>query len=378
LAEDGRKMSKSLKNYPDLEPTLDTYGADALRYMLSASPATHAEEVRFSETALDEVNKKVFNRLENVYSFYNLYSNDCPDCAVSVPESNHVLDRWILARLNETQTAIEKNLDAFVIDKATRSIGDFVDDLSTWYLRRSRDRFKSDDQKDKILAIQTTQYVLTCLAKIIAPVVPVVAEHLYLRVRNKNIDNAESVHLVDWPEAKNVDQELINGMIQTRKVIESGLALRSKAGIKARQPLQSFTYPAPEFNLSPELEEIVLDEMNVKEIKQGPEIELDTHLTPDLVLEGVKRDILRSVQDQRKERNLNPGEPISLEVYTTNREMTEKVFIGFSELTKKASVSHITFIGCKSNDTVFEKEKFEIAPDVFVACHIISTTQKHM
>ncbi len=377
LAEDGRKMSKSLKNYPDLEPTVDKYGADALRYMLAASPATHAEEVLFSEKSLDEVNKKVFNRLENVYSFYQMYSVDCPTCAVRAPESTHVLDRWILSRLNETQTTIEKSLDSFAIDKATRSIGDFVDDLSTWYLRRSRDRFKSENKEDALSAIQTTQYVLVTFSKIIAPIVPFVAEHMYLRVRDPKIDTAVSVHLSEWPVCGTVDTSLIEGMQKTRKIIEAGLALRSKAGIKARQPLQSFTYTT-EHELNAQLEEIIQDEMNVKEVKKGAEILLDTQITPALLVEGVWRDVLRSIQDKRKEMGLNPGDGIHLEISTTNPEKAESAFIGFSDLVKKASVTHVVFTKVEQDNEVFSKESFELEPGVLISCHITSTTQKHI
>jgi isoleucyl-tRNA synthetase len=380
LAEDGRKMSKSLKNYPEAEPTIDLYGADSLRYMLAASPATHGEEVLFSEKALDEVNKKVFNRLENVYSFYDMYrgGDDCNCAAVVEPESTHVLDLWVLARLAETKETIEKGFETLQIDKATRSIGDFVDDLSTWYLRRSRDRFKSDDLKDKNNAIQTTQYVLVTFAKLMAPIVPFMAEYMYLRTRDAKIDEAESVHLTEWPVLKAHRAELIEGMVKTRKIIESGLALRSKSGIKARQPLASFTYAADEHELSPELEEIVLDEMNVKKIVRGTEIALDTEITEDLKLEGVLRDITRSVQEKRKEQDLNPSDEIEIEVFTNDTAVAEKAIGGYSELAKKASIVKFTFTEVAPDSEKFTTEKFEISTGVFASCLITSTKQKHM
>ncbi len=378
LAEDGRKMSKSLKNYPDLEPTLDTYGADALRYMLAGSPATHAEEVLFSEKALDEVNKKIFNRLENVFSFYDMYTTLGEVHGVVYPSSTHALDVWILNRLAETKVSIEKGLDSFVIDKATRSIGDFVDDLSTWYLRRSRDRFKSDAVDDRRMAIETTQFVLTTTAKIIAPITPFFAEYLYLRVKDTSVDTAESVHLSGWPMLPVVDSNIIESMAKTRKVIEIGLAERSKSGIKARQPLESFTYPSSEYNLSSELEEIVKDELNVKRIVKGNTMVLDTVVTEELKTEGVLRDILRSIQEQRKELNLNPQDDISLTVKSTDIQYAEKILSGYTDLSKKASVASMKFEQVLSEGDLLATHKFKFPNNTLLSCHITSTKQGHI
>lgn len=378
LAEDGRKMSKSLKNYPDLEPTLDQYGADALRYMLAASPATHAEEVLFSEKALDEVNKKIFNRLENVFSFYDMYTSQGEVTGVIYPTSTHVLDRWILSRLAETKVSIEKGLDSFMVDKATRSIGEFVDDLSTWYLRRSRDRFKSEDVEDRKHAIETTQFVLVTIAKIIAPITPFFAEYLYLRVKDSAVDATQSVHLSNWPVLKAVDIQIVESMEKTRKVIEIGLSHRAKSGIKARQPLQSFTYPSAEYDLSAEFEEIVKDEMNVKQVLQGTEMVLDTVVTEELKLEGVLRDVLRAVQEQRKEQNLNPQDEIVLSVFATDASYAEKILSGYVDLSKKASISHMQFEQVEATHETLAQVKFELPNGVLISCHITSTKQGHM
>lgn len=378
LAEDGRKMSKSLKNYPDLEPTIDQYGADALRYMLASSPATHAEEVLFSEKSLDEVNKKIFNKLDNVYSFYAMYPVDGGVSALPYPSSTHVLDVWVLSRLAETKQKVENGFDSFTIDKATRSISDFIDDLSTWYVRRSRDRFKSDDMKDRVDAIQTTQYVLVNLSKILAPVAPFFAEYMYLRVRGPQIDPQASVHLTNWPDMPEVDGSCIESMQKTRAVIEAGLALRAKAGIKSRQPLSSFTYAASDFELKADFEEIVKDELNVKQVLRGTEISLDTVVTDELKQEGVLRDILRSIQEKRKEADLNPSDEIELMVHTTNTEVTEPIFVGYTDFAKKASVVSMKFVQVSSDDAMFETEKFELVPTVYISCLITSTKQKHM
>jgi isoleucyl-tRNA synthetase len=356
LAEDGRKMSKSLRNYPDMEPTFNKYGVDPLRYFIASSSATHSEEVLFSEKALDEINKKIFNRLENVYSFYVLYADNVPmgennagqlKTPDSVPHSDNVLDTWIVARLASLKNEIEKGLDSYQIDKAARPIADIVDDLSTWYLRRSRDRFKGDDAKDKEQAMQTTRFALLTLSKLIAPFVPFMAEHMYQSIRSEIVRISatsavlmpESVHLTEWPSLPAVDHGTLDAMKVARKLVETGLAMRSKSGIKVRQPLASFTYTHEDASsetgveLTEEFLQIIKEELNVKEVKKGTELALDTNLTVELKEEGVVRDVIRSVQEARKNAGLVPSDFIvltvsataeTLEILKKNEEMLKK------------------------------------------------------
>ena len=189
LAEDGRKMSKSLNNYPDIMYLVDKYGADSLRYYLMSSPAVKAEDLNFSEKGVDEVYKKIILKLGNVLSFYNLFKNN--DAKLH-NKSEKILDKWILIRLNNLQKEITESLDVYKIDSATRPILDFIDDLSTWYIRRSRDRFKSENIEDKNNALTTTHFVLLELAKI-WPIYAFLAEDIFQSLRAK--DNKESVHL---------------------------------------------------------------------------------------------------------------------------------------------------------------------------------------
>jgi isoleucyl-tRNA synthetase len=351
LAEDGRKMSKSLKNYPDIEPTLDKYGADSLRFMLASSPATHAEEVAFSEKALDEVNKKIFNRLENVYSFYKMYSGDVKVSAYTDedPESENVLDKWVLSRLSELKDEIEKNLDMYQIDKATRPISLFVDDVSTWYLRRSRDRFKGDNEVDKKQAIETTRFVLVTLSKLLAPFVPFMAEHMYQNIRNSMIESCEldanrlgkndeplmplSVHLCDWPSLSIPNESILISMDNVRSLVESGLAMRSSAGIKVRQPLASFTYDKKLHSFDQSFESIIAEELNVKKVSSGDENNLDVNLTEDLREEGLVRDIIRAVQESRKNAGLNPQNFIELKI--SSDDATQAIVEKYQEMIKK-------------------------------------------
>ena len=332
LAEDGRKMSKSLRNYPDMEPTFNKYGVDPLRYFIASSSVVHSEEVLFSEKILDEINKKIFNRLENVYSFYVLYAEHVPveegTTPDSVPHSDNVLDKWIVARLSQLKSDIEKGLDAYQIDKAARPIADIVDDLSTWYLRRSRDRFKGDDIKDKEQAMQTTRFALLTLSRLVAPFIPFMAEHMYQNVRNEiaRVSSTSailmplSVHLTDWPTLPMVDHTIIDSMITSRKLVEAGLAIRSKSGVKVRQPLASFTYTDEFTNsesgilLSEDFLQIIKEELNVKEVKKGTELALDTNLTTELKEEGIVRDVIRGAQEARKNAGLVPSDDSVLSV----------------------------------------------------------------
>ena len=347
LAEDGRKMSKSLKNYPDLMPVVEKYGADSLRYFFMASPAVRGEEVAFSEKALDEVNKKLFNRLENVYTFYKTYADAKSGIENDNGESKNILDRWIVSRLNALLKDVTVHLDLYQLDKAARPIADFIDDLSTWYLRRSRERFKGDDVADKNAALATTKHVLLELSKIMAPFTPFIAEDMYQRMAN--LSKCESVHLDEWSEVGSVDERLIEEMVFARKLVETGLGLRAKAGIKVRQPLASFTYGKEEvekteygnenkiITIRPELQRIVADELNVKSVIEGGlgvTTLLDTVITPELKNEGVVREFTRGVQEIRKEMGLAVTDVISLALSTD--EETKELIISYKETVMKA------------------------------------------
>jgi isoleucyl-tRNA synthetase len=305
LAEDGRKMSKKLKNYPDPMELVEKFGADALRYYLLSSAVIRGEDLRFSERGVEEVSKKILMRLDNVRSFYELYAADgahlqsgwAPSAAV------HVLDRWILSRLNQVIADSTAGYESYQLDNATRPLAEFVDDLSTWYLRRSRERFKSDGD-DKEQALATLRYALYVVSHLMAPVMPFFAEHLFLSVREEN--DFESVHLCEWPKAGAVDTELIEDMKQTRKLASLGLQARERAGIKLRQPLA--TLKAKKLPASAELREVLTDELNIKEVVEDTtmqeEVWLDTALTPQLKEEGMVRDVVRRIQDWRKQEKM--------------------------------------------------------------------------
>ncbi len=301
LAEDGQKMSKRLKNYPELVPTVEKYGADAIRYYLLASPLMRANDLNFSEKGVGEVASKVIGRLLNVLSFYELYRADTKEAAAS---SRNPLDRWILSRLSQVIREVEEGMESYELDKATRPLALFVDDLSTWYLRRSRDRFK-EGSTDAAEALLTTRTVLETFARTCAPFIPFTAEYVYLRVKGQ--DSPESVHLAEWPQAGTPDEKLIMDMNEVREVVSLGLEKRQKANIKVRQPLARAMTKS---KVATEYADLVRDELNVKEVVFKPGmselIDLDTEVTEALRDEGELRDLIREVQDLRKKAGLNP------------------------------------------------------------------------
>ncbi len=322
LAENGAKMSKRLKNYPDPLEVAAKYGADALRYYLLSSPVVRGEEVRFSERGVDEVAKKIFNRLDNVLQFYILYAKNEKRKTQSSKlqfKSQNVLDRWILARLNQLITEVTEALERYEIDKAARPLGDFVDDLSTWYLRRSRERIKGEALEDKEAALASFGFVLLELSKVLAPFAPFFAEYLYKAVGGEK----ESVHLEEWPEEsvrrKAQSEKIVEEMQEVRKIVSQALEARAKANIKVRQPLQKLKTKSEKLKDSTrELFKLIEEEINVKEVVFDPtlstEVELDTTVTPELKDEGQFRELVRFVQEMRKTSGLQAGEIVVLSV----------------------------------------------------------------
>ncbi len=338
LSEDGKqKLSKKLKNYPDPTEVINRYGADALRYYLLSSPIVHSEDLAFSEKGVDEVVKKVITRLLNVLSFYELYGKGSDEVS---GESKNPLDLWIFSRLTELEQGMTASLDAYELDRAVKPIGLFVDDLSTWYLRRSRDRFKSDDVADRAHAIKTTRAVLLGFSKLLAPVMPFLAEHLYSRMGGEK----ESVHLERWPDFADPDQEILAGMTEARQVVSLALEARAKEGIKVRQPLQKLKVKSKKLKV--EYIELIMDEVNVKEVifdtTIDDEVYLDTTITSELKREGQFRELVRTVQELRKTTGLMPSDVVTLEIKTNDdgRALVEEFK---NELKKTVLLKEISF-----------------------------------
>lgn len=359
LAEDGKKMSKKLKNYPDPMEVIAKYGADAMRLYILTSPVVRADNLNFSESAVAELSRKVIGRLVNVYEFYAQYEDAMPHTAHA--SSDAVLDVWIRAQLQEVHAEITQGYEKYDINAATRPLIDFVDDLSTWYLRRSRERIK-DGGYGAQEALATMRFVLKEYAKMCAPSMPFIAEWLWQRVREA--DDETSVHLTRWSDGgweKGDVTAIRAAMTQTRAIASAGLEVRAKVNVKVRQPLAALALPrAFEEALTSEHKDIIADEIHVKEVRfvdvfpDGwvtataktnasvvPLLALDTTLTEALEREGAFRDVLRAVQELRKTNGLKPGEIVVLYVPIA---LQETVCGYEEECMRVASVSEVRYV----------------------------------
>lgn len=367
LAETGQKMSKRLKNYPDPMEIVSRYGADALRLYLLSSPTVAAENLNFSEKGVDETYKKVVLRLWNVYKFYEMYAGNLKAISYKLKATN-ALDRWILSRLEQLKQEVSNLMDKYELDKAVRPLADFVDDLSTWYIRRSRDRFKSYEakpRKDCKEAILTTRFVLLEFSKIMAPFMPFIAEAIYKEVNDqKSIVNGQlSVHLENWPKPnkKLIDKKLLDLMAEIRRIASLALEARAKAGIKVRQPLQKLKVKREKgkVKFNQDLLKILADEVNVKEVvfdnKIKDEIELDTKITPELKAEGQLRELTRIIQDLRKEAGYLPKDKICLWL-ETSKEIEFRINEYLKDFKEKIGVENIEFRRTEKFDAEIEAQ----------------------
>jgi len=338
LAEDGKKMSKSLNNYPDPNLILEKYGADALRMYLLTSPVMLADNFNFSESDLQTTYRKFTGLLQNVLNFYLMFRGD-KKTASEPPQSDNHLDKWIVSKLYQTQIQVSHNMTHYNLVKATRPIFDFVDALSTWYLRRSRDRFKGDDEQDRKNAIDTLGFVLKHLAICISPFAPFSAEIVYQEFEN----SFESVHLENWPHYREdlIDLVVLQKMDNLRLVAENVHALRAKHNLKVRQPLATL-HLGLKSGLGGEKQylDILADEVNVQfvdvkeDIGSGQgwvsaelgsfSIALDTNISEDLKDQGTVRELIRFINSLRKEAGLKPSDR-PVEIFQTDSKYLEQV-----------------------------------------------------
>ncbi len=298
-AKGGRKMSKKLKNYDDPVELIDKYGADAFRHYLLDSPVVRGGDMDFETKGLEEIYKKVYSRLYNTFIFYKTYSH--------LPHkkgSGNLLDRYIVSTLDVLREKVEKGFEEYRLDRAVEPILDFVDDLSTWYLRRSRDVIREDNEEGAV-ARHTLKFVLEEFCKVIAPISPFSSEYIYQNLENRD----ESVHIKNWTKKLPRDDSILEQMNSLRKIVSITHEKRSKVGIKVRQPLQTLTINT---KLEKEYIDILKEEVNVKEVIFGKDIVLDTTISKDLAEEGKIRDLVRSIQDLRKSENYQPVEFIDV------------------------------------------------------------------
>lgn len=312
LDEKGEKMSKSKGNIVNPWDMIEKYGTDAVRWYFYTIN-NPGESKLFNEKDVDQTVKRFVMIFWNCYVFFATYGAKIKK--LSKPKAKNVLDKWILSRLNTTILLATKNLDNLEITEAARTIESFlINDLSLWYVRRSRKKFQQpQNQKELIQSSQMMIYVFDCLAKLCAPFVPFFAEEIYLNLLQfQTGSKIESIHLTNWPKAekKSIDKKLEKQMQETRETIAAALAIRAKEGIKVRQPLASLSITAKDLLKQKELLALIKEEINVKKIIAGKEISFDLNITPELKKEGILREIIRNIQESRKEKDLKPQDKI--------------------------------------------------------------------
>lgn len=318
---DGRKMSKSYGNFTDPNELMDKFSADSLRFLLLSSPLLNGEDFSLQDKDVGDVARKL-SMVWNMYDFFTMYAEVDGweyDGELKDPleDCNNPLDIWIISRLHQLVAEVETHMDAYNLPDAMSPILPFLDDASNWFVRRSRRRFwKSEDDSDKEMAYRTLHYVLVRLSYVLAPFTPFLADELY-----QKLTGGESVHLQDWLPAGHVNELMVRDMETVREYVNAGLAIRAKERQKVRQPLASVTVPSlGEFV---NFEDILKDELNVKEVKLGEELALDLVITPELKREGLAREVIRHVQAARKAAGLNVDDRIELSLKTDDEELRE-------------------------------------------------------
>jgi len=349
---DGRKMSKTYKNYPDPRGIMEKYGGDALRLYFMGSSLMSGENTNFDETELKNKQRNILNPLWNSAMFFLMYAQTNNWGSKKKVESNNVLDKWIYIRLNQTSKEIEKYLISYDIPPAVKSLENFVDDLSRWYVRRSRDRISSGDNE----ALSTLYDILLTSSKVFAPIIPFMSESIYRSLKDNDDSGEESVHLCSYPSFGDLTEEaeeiLIN-MKKARDLSSQILSIRVEKSIPVRQVLSSSAI-LKENDVPEEYKKLILEETNIKnievvnsldeksswEVDLTNSIRLNTEITDDLMKEGRAREFIRSVQDIRKEMGLQISDEIVL-TYDKNSDMEEVISLYGDEIKKKLLAKEI-------------------------------------
>lgn len=327
LGEDGTKMSKSKRNFPDPNLIIEKYGADTLRIYLLSSQLMRAQDLNFKEEIIKQVYRRFNLLLINVLKFYSL--NDIDNLIMDITYSDNILDKWIVSLLNSLIQDITQLMDDYDTAEVSRLFFNFIEDLSTWYIKNSRNRFKSENINEKLSAMKTLSYILYNLSKLLAPLTPFISEIIYQKLIEKGIANFESVHLELWPEfdERLIDSEVLKNMELTREVVKRSLELRENSKIPVRQVLNKVTIKG--VNLEKKYLDVIAEAINVRNvnIEKGEKseflVELDTIITPELKLEGIARNLIRHLNNYRKKLNLSTKNRINLYLKTNDKDISE-------------------------------------------------------
>ncbi|MDD4383275.1 MAG: isoleucine--tRNA ligase [Candidatus Shapirobacteria bacterium] len=317
MGTDGRKMSKLFKNYPDPKMVLQKYGGEAMRLYLMGGVIMVGENMNMNEKEIEDKVKFVLLPLWNCFKYLTTYAqmhNWTPNLN-SINNSTNILDQWIVTRTDQLTQEFAQELDKYIIPNAVKLITPYIEDLSRWYIRQSRDRFVNGDKE----ALQTLWQVLIQFTKTAAPLIPFITEYFYQNlVLPFDSKASESVHLELYPETKPIDQQLLDNMVYVREICEQGNMIRKTSNLNTRQPLSKATINnSQKIDLSSDLIEIIKNELNIKDVeiilgKNNLTVTLDTNITPELKAEGDARDLIRQIQSLRKENQLNLKDKIKI------------------------------------------------------------------
>ena len=366
-AADGKKMSKKLKNYTDPMELMNNTSADSFRFLMLSSPLTNGENFALADKDVMDVARKL-GMIWNMYDFFTMYAEVDGwefngDLSDPLRDLTNPLDIWIVSRLHQLITEVERGLNNYNLQDATKPILPFLDNASNWYVRRSRRRFwKSEDDGDKNDAYRTLHYVLVRLSYMLAPFTPFLAEELYHNLTGDN----ESIHLKDWLPAGEIDNSMLRDMNALRTAVNDGLSKRASEGIKVRQPLASvklintISQDTP-VEVAQFLIDIAKDELNVKSVEivtdsesesAQPSVVYDLTITPELKREGLMREIVRHVQSARKQAGLQIDDRIVLSISSDDSEISQAID-AFADVIKSETLA------VELNSVVNESEKYD-------------------
>ena len=367
-AADGKKMSKKLKNYTDPMELMNKTSADSFRFLMLSSPLTNGENFALADKDVMDVARKL-GMIWNMYDFFTMYAEVDGwefngDLSDPLHDLTNPLDIWIVSRLHQLITEVERGLNNYNLQDATKPILPFLDDASNWYVRRSRRRFwKSEDDGDKNDAYRTLHYVLVRLSYMLAPFTPLLAEELYHNLTGDN----ESIHLKDWLPAGEIDNSMLRDMNALRTAVNDGLSKRASEGIKVRQPLASvklintISQDTPA-EVAQFLIDIAKDELNVKSVEivtdsesesAQPSVVYDLTITPELKREGLMREVVRHVQSARKQAGLQIDDRIVLSISSDDSEISQAVD-AFADVIKAETLA------VELNSVADESEKYDV------------------